>query len=228
MEEEISLDLRELFFILRKRITLIVSITLLATVISALVSVFVLTPIYEAKMSVVIGKATDINEELSYNLNDVNMYQKLVSTYAVIAKSKVVSEKAVNLMDTDLTADKVREMLAVTPQNNTQIVDLKVQSKDPEEAKEIVSKITIAFINRAEKLIPNGNIEVLDKAELPKNPIKPNKTLNVAITFILGLMVSVGIVFILEYMDNTVKTKEDIEKYVGLPVIGIIPEHVAE
>ena len=65
----------------------------------------------------------------------------------------------------------------------------------------------------------------MDKAQIPNYPIKPQKTLNVAIAFVMGLMVSVGIVFLMEYLDTTIKTEKDIEHYLGLSVIGTIPSH---
>ncbi|WP_461207727.1 YveK family protein [Clostridium sp. DL1XJH146] len=228
MEEEITLDLRELFGILRKRIKLILAITLLATMISAIISFFVLTPVYESKMSVIIGKQTTAGKVEDYTYSDVTMYQKLVKTYAVIAESKNVAEKALKWGAFDLEVNELVSKIKVSPQSDTQIMDISIQSTDPEEAKELVSAVTVAFIERAKEVIPNGSVEILDEAKVPKNPISPNKKLNVAIAFFLGLMVSVGIVFVLEYLDNTVKTKEDIQKLLDIPVIGVIPEHAAE
>jgi capsular polysaccharide biosynthesis protein len=228
MEQEVALDLKELYYILKKRIGLIISITLLATIISALVNIFVLTPVYEAKVSVVIGKDITLSNETNYDLNDVTMYQKLVKTYAEVAKSRAVAQSTLNVIGTDITVDELLEMLTVTPQEDTQLMDISVKSTDPEEAKIIVEALTNDFIVRAEKLISNSNIEILDIPEVPKKPIAPNKSLNVIITFFLGLVVSMGLVLIREYMDNTVKTKEEVEKTLNLPVIGLIPLHEAE
>ena len=228
MEEEMTLDLKELFYILRKRMGLIIGITLASTIISIIISFFVLTPVYEAKMSVVIGKAETTSTDSAYSLNDVTMFQKLVKTYAEVAKSRVVAQSTLDLMNTDLEVDDLIEMVTVTPQADTQLMDITVKSTNPEEAKQVVSSLTLAFIKRAESLISNSSIEILDQPELPENPVAPNKKLNVAIAFFLGLMVSVGLVFVIEYMDNTVKTKEDVEKILNLPVIGLIPEHEAE
>jgi len=229
MEEEITLDLREFLGIIVKRIKIIVAITLVATLISGIVSFLVIKPTYEATLSVFIGKTSDTkNDTVSYDNSDITMYQKLVKTYAQIATSNDVAEKAAAQLGNNLNAKQIQGMLKVTPQQDTQIMDVKVQSKNPEEARQIVEKVTVLFIEKAEKVIPNGNVQILDKAQTPENPIKPNKKLNVAIAFFLGLMVSVGLVFILEYMDSTIKSQEDIEKYLEIPVLGIIPEHEAD
>ena len=68
----------------------------------------------------------------------------------------------------------------------------------------------------------------MDRAIVPINPISPNKKLNLAIAFFLGLMISVGIVFLLEYLDSTIKTESDVEKYLDLPVLGVIPKMVSD
>ena len=229
MEEEITLDLRELLGIIKKRIKLIVAVTLAATLISGIVSFLIIEPTYEATLSVFIGKTSDAKEDsISYDSADITMYQKLVKTYAKIATSSDVAEKAAIELNSNLTAKQIQTMLKVTPQQDTQIMDIKVQSKNPNEAKEIAEKVTRLFIDKAKQIIPNGNVQILDKIKVPESPVKPNKKLNVAIAFFLDLMVSVGIVFVLEYMDNTIKSQEDVEKYLEIPVLGMIPEHVAE
>lgn len=229
MEEEITLDLRELFGILRKRMKLIISVTLIATLLSAIISFFMIKPTYEATQSVFIGKNSESkNDNISYDSNDIAMYQKLVKTYAAIAKGTDIAEQLSKELNLNLTAKEVQSMIEVTPQQDTQILDIKVQSKDPNQAKDIAEKLTALFIEKSAKIIPNGNVQILDKARLPEKPVKPNKKLNVAIAFFLGLMVSVGVVFVLEYMDNTIKTQEDIEKYLEIPVLGTIPDHLAE
>ncbi|WP_461204670.1 YveK family protein [Clostridium sp. DL1XJH146] len=229
MEEELTLDLRELFYILKKRIKLILIITITATVVSGVISQFMITPIYESKMSVFIGKEqSTITQDGIYTSSDVTMYQKLMKTYASIAESKTVIEAALKSEDINIKINEAQAMLSVTPEADTQIMSISIQSKNPKEAQKLVSAITTAFIERSGEVIHNGQVEVIDKPEIPEIPNKPNKKLNILIAFFLGLMISIGIVFVLEYLDNTIKTKGDIEKYIGIPVIGIIPEYMAK
>ncbi|AEB75385.1 YveK family protein [Clostridium botulinum] len=229
MEDEITLDLRDFFFILRKRAKLIVAITLIATILSGIISFFVIKPTYEATLSVFIGKnENEQSQKVSYDNSDVMMYQKLVKTYATIAKTNDVLEKVIEKLKLDTTTKKLDKMIEVTPQQDTQIMDIKVQNKDPEKARKIAETLTPIFIEKSKVTIPNGNVQILDKVQVPEKPIKPHKILNVAIAFFLGLMVSVGLVFMLEYMDNTIKTQDDIEKYLEIPVLGTIPNHLTE
>jgi capsular polysaccharide biosynthesis protein len=229
MEQELTLDLREIFEIIRKRIWIIVSITVAVTLISGILSFFVIAPTYEAKTSIIIGKdasADPKTEAVQYN--DVMMYQKLVKTYSEIAKSRLVAESTIKKLNLDLTTEALLQSVTITPQADTQIMMLKAESKKPEDAVAIVNNLAQSFIEESQRLYPTGNIQIMDTAAFPKNPIKPKKALNVAIAFFLGLMVSLGIVFLIEYMDNTIKTESDVEKYLDLPVIGLIPRNLEE
>ena len=151
------------------------------------------------------------------------MYQKLLQTYAETIKTNEVIQAAINNTNADLSIKDVKSSLTVTPISDTQILQIKYQNNDPEVAKSILENITNEFVILAKELVPNGNVRVIEAVQLPENPVAPNKTMNVAIAFLLGLMVSVGLVFLLEYLDNTFKTKENLERELNIPVLGLIP-----
>ena len=220
MEEQV-ISISEIFEALKKRWILIVSITLVATLISGILSFFVIKPTYETSTKVFIGKE-ESNQE-GYNTNDIQMYQKLLQTYAETIKTNEVVQAAINNTNADLTVSAVKGALTVTPVSDTQILQIKYQNKSPEVAKEILEGITNEFVILAKELVPNGNVRVIEAVQLPENPVAPNKKMNVAIAFLLGLMVSVGLVFLIEYLDNTFKSKEELERELDIPVVGIIP-----
>ena len=220
MEEQV-ISISEIFEALKKRWILIVSITLVATLISGVLSFFVIKPTYEASTKVFVGKEESSLE--GYNTNDIQMYQKLLQTYAETIKTNEVVQAAINSTNEDLTVEDVKGNLTVTPINDTQILQIKYQNKSPEIGKEILESITNEFVILAKELVPNGNVRVIEAVQLPENPVAPNKTMNVAIAFLLGLMVSVGLVFLIEYLDNTFKTKENLERELNIPVLGLIP-----
>lgn len=228
MNDEITLDLRDLFYILRKRVKLIVGVTIACTLISGILSFFVIKPTYEAGTSIIVGKPQG-NDKSVTQYNDVMMYQNLVKTYAEIAKSQSVSEKSADKLNGKIEAKDLDKLVTVTPQQGTQILEIKAESKDPKEAVEIVNEVSRTFIEEAKRVFPTGgDIQVMDTAKVPESPVKPKKALNVAIAFFLGLMASVGLTFVLEYMDSTLKTEEDITRYLELPVIGIIPKDIQQ
>ena len=215
------ISISEIFEVLKKRWLLLVSITLVATLISIILNFFVIKPVYETSTKVFIGK--EENNLEGYNSNDIQMYQKLLQTYAETIKTKEVIKAAINNVNADLTVKGIKESLVITPVSDTQILQIKYENKNPEIAKEILENITNEFIILAKELVPNGNVRVIEFVELPEEPVSPNKKMNITITFLLGFMVSVGLVFLIEYFDNTFKNKEDLESELDIPVIGVIP-----
>lgn len=221
MEEQV-ISLSEIFEALKKRWVMIVAITLTATLISGLVSFFVIDPVYETSTKVFIGK--EENDETAYNTNDIQMYQKLLQTYAQAIKTRDLVGRAIDNLSYDLQENNVIGALTVTPVTDTQILQINYKSKDPKEAKDVLKSVTQEFIKTSKELVPNGNVKVIEEVQLPENPVSPNKKMNIAIAFLLGLMVSVGLVFLLEYLDNTYKNKEQLEKELDIPVLGAIPD----
>jgi capsular polysaccharide biosynthesis protein len=218
-------ELQEYLQILKKRWLLILIITLAAASVSAAVSFFVIKPTYKADISVIIGK-TDTNavgSSQTANYNDVLMYQKLVKTYSELAKSRTVAEHAINSLGLGITPAALKEMISVTPKGDTEFLTISVTSKNAEQAMNIANQLAKSLKEVSLNVKKTDNVSILDSALLPTSQASPRPMLNTAIAFFLGLMVSVGLVFLLEYLDSTVKTQDDIEKLLGVPVIGVIP-----
>lgn len=231
MEEETSLNLKEFGEIIIKRLKLILLVTFASVFITGILSYFVIPPTYEASTSIIIGKAPgdhqNNNEQVS-NSDSIYLSQKLMKTYASIAKSDLVADKTADKLNDGLSSEILQKSIKVTPETDTQILDIKYDSKDPKQAMNVVNTFADTFIEESQKIYPTDNINIMDKAKLPKGPIKPKKALNVAIAFLIGLMASVGIAFLLHYMDNTIKTEQDVDKYLELPVLGVIPKNIGE
>ena len=222
MNEEI-IRIEDIIDVLKKRWKIIASITIIATVVSAIISFFVISPKYEASTKLFIGKEQSQNADQSYSNNDVQMYQKLLKTYAEVIATNDLVGRALDEANLNLNSLDVLGNLTVTPRADTEILEISYINTDPELAKEVVESVTNEFINYSTELIPNGNVQVIEEVRVPENPVSPNKKLNIAIAFLLGLMVSVGFSFLIEFMNNTFKTKEQLESQLGLPVIGVIP-----
>ena len=220
MEEQV-ISISEIIDAVKKRWKIIALTTVLATVVSGIFSFFIISPTYEASTKIFIGKEGAESE--GYNSSDVSMYQNLIKTYSELIKTKDLVNKAINNSQYDLSVNNVLNGITVNTLTGTQILQISYQSKSPSIAKNILESVTNEFITKAEELVPNGNVKVLESVELPKNPVAPNKTMNIAIAFILGMMVGFGIVFLLEYLDNTYKNKEQLEKDLDIPVLGVIP-----
>lgn len=217
------MELHEYLQIFRKRWTLIVLITLITTLSSAVVSFFVIKPTYKADISVIVGKPKTESSANQTNYNDVMMYQKLVKTYSQFAQSRTVAENVINKMNLNMKVETLQSMISVSPMGDTEFLTITVKSKDPKQAMDIANQLAKSLKEVSYNVNKSDNVQMLDDAQLPTRPASPKPLLNIAIAFFIGLMLSVGVVFIIEYLDNTVKSSEEIEKLIGLPVIGVIP-----
>jgi len=219
LQEEISIG--EIFKALKERWKMILIITLISTLVSGLVSIFLIKPNYEASTKVFIGKENSENE--AYNQNDISMYQKLMKTYSETIKTRDLVGRALKTTDSKLSEEQVLAALQVVTVADTQILEIKFKSGDAQGAVKMVEAITNEFITTSKTLVPNGNIRIIETVKLPEAPVSPNIKMNIAIACLLGFMVSVGLCFLLEFLDNTYKTKESLERELEIPVIGTIP-----
>lgn len=220
MEE--TIDLREYFAIIKKRFWIIALLAIISALISGVISFFMLNPVYEAKSTLIVN--TEKNEETQMITGDqFNVTQKLAVTYGEIIKSRSVLDDVIkNLKLDDKYGDLVKNV-TVSPVKDTQIISISVQDTNKEKARDIANEIPKVFAKEAKRITKANDVQVIDKATLPKNPIKPNKVMNVLIAFVLGTMIGLFVVFLIEYLDNKMKTPQDIEKHLGLSVIGVIP-----
>ncbi|PEQ95230.1 capsular biosynthesis protein [Bacillus sp. AFS006103] len=219
MEETISL--KELLETLKKRLLLIISITLIAAIVSGVVSYFFLTPIYQASTQILVNQA---KTDQAFDYYQVETNLQLINTYNVIIKSPVILDKVAEELDLDMTGTQLSEMITVGSEKESQVVNLSVQNTDPKVAAQIANKTAEVFKKEIVNIMKIDNISVLSKADVTENPspIKPQPLLNVAIAMVVGLMAGVGIAFLLEYFNNTIKNEQDIEKTLGLPILGVI------
>lgn len=216
MEETISL--RELFETLKKRIVMILLITAGAIVASAMISYFLLTPKYQASTQLLVSQqATGASALLGTQFGDDSKY---IETYNVIIKSPYILEQVKEQVGLT-TNPKVN----VSQEGRSQVVTLYVEHTNPATAVEIANVTAAIFQEEVLNLMRIDNVFILSQAELGENPtpVSPNPPLNMAIAFVVGLMTAVGIAFLLEYLDNTIRTEQDVEKHLGIPVLGAIP-----
>jgi capsular polysaccharide biosynthesis protein len=221
MEETISL--KELFDTLKKRLTLIISITLIAMIVSGIVSYFVITPEYKSSTQILVNQAKD-DSSATINTGEVQANVQLISTYSVILKSAAILNIVKEELNLDMSVSTLNSKITVESAQGSQVMTVSVTDSDPTVALQIANKTAEVFEKEIKNIMSIDNVTVLPLAEDQENqsPVSPNPPLNIAIAAVVGLMIGVGLAFLLEYLDNTVKTEQDIEKLLELPVLGAI------
>ena len=221
MEE--TIDLRECFEIIKKRFWIIITLTLVCALISGLISFFVLKPVYQASSSVIVN--TERGEGNNIITGDqFSVTQKLAVTYGEIIKSRSVLGSVIENLKLDDKYNDLAKRVTVSPVKDTQIINISVQDKNPKKARDIANEIPKIFKseNKLTK-VKSNNIQVIEEATLPEKPIKPNKVINIIGAAVVGMMIGLVIVFLLEYLDDTIKTPNDVEKYLGMSILGVLP-----
>ncbi|WP_426950890.1 YveK family protein [Bacillus mycoides] len=221
MEETISL--KELFYILKKRLAMILVIAFGAAIVSAIISFFFMTPIYQSSTQILVNQKKQEGGAM-IQAGEIQTNIQLTNTYKVIIKSPVVLDQVNEKLNLNMTAQALTKKVNVANEKDSQVISVTAEDKDPKVARDIANVTADVFKGEVAKIMNVDNVTVLSKAEVAENqsPIKPVPMLNVAIAFVVGLMASVGLAFLLEYLDNTVKKEEDVESLLGLPVLGIV------
>lgn len=229
MNEE-NINIGEILQLLKKKYKIILISVLACVSIAGIFSFFVIKPKYESKVKVFIGKE-EKSSAANYDNTEIQMYQKLLTTYAELIKTEdlvqfAVDEAAVELGG--LEAKDILTNLVVTPRSDTQILEITYKDTDQSRTVLVVQAITQGFMEKSKELIGNGNVKVIQEAKYPHTPVSPNKKMNILISLVLGAMIGVGIILLLEFLDNTFKNKKVLQDDLGMPVLGAIPEYDVE
>lgn len=220
---EATISILDILNILKKRWRIILLTTLCAVLISSTVSYFLLTPVYQTSTQILVNQKNEENQ-LNYTLLKSNI--DLINTYSVIIKSPVILEKVIDKLDLKQNVEELNKNISISSQENSQVFSLTVKDPDAAMAVKIANTLSETFQQEIKGIMNVDNVSILAKAELKENPapVSPRPLLNIAIAVVIGLMIGIGISFLLELMDNSIKNDQDVEKYLGLPVLGTIQE----
>jgi len=219
--QEVEIDIVSIVKLLLRKWWLIVSITGLGLLVTGLYAYIVLDDTYTANSSMIV-QVTNTSDS---GYTDLLTGQRLVDTYQEVAKStRVLNELQTNL-NLDLSVSTLRSMITVSSVTNTLIIELSVESTDPVLAKEIANEIVTIVQELSLEFDGLESVEILDIAATPASPSGPNRVLYMAVGILLGGMVAVGIILAIEFLDKDIKKGKDVENYLGLRLLGTIPDY---
>jgi capsular polysaccharide biosynthesis protein len=220
--QEYEIDLLHLIKLVLRKWILVGAITIVVAIIAGGYAYIMLDDTYSANSSMLV-QAQDTETSDYQNLLTG---QRLVDTYKEIAISNRVLEELVTRIDDEtISVSSLRNMITVSSVNDTLIVKLSVETKDPELSKEIANEAVSIIQELSQEFNGLQEVEVLDTAQTPSNPSGPNRLLYIAVGILLGGMIGVGLVLVIEFMDKHIRTPKDIETYLGLKVLGTIPDY---
>ncbi len=229
MEE---LDLNELFSLFWNKKIEIILITLIAVICGVIYSYFLITPTYTAKTSLILVQSSDTASQSGgsgITSTDLTINSKLVSTYSDIVKRNIVLDQvASNLEISKEQVQEIKNRISVTQSKDTEIIDINVTDEDPNYATKIANEVATVFSEKIVDIYNMSNVYLLERAEVPTTPSNINHIKDIAIFAFIGIVISVCYVLILNLLDHTVKSEEDIEKCTNLLILTTIPNYEAE
>lgn len=195
---------------------------MIGTGITTIITFYLLPNIYQAQTQILVNQS--INNEERYSWAQFETDLQLIDTYNVIIKSPIILSTVIEELELNWTQEQLSKQITVMSEDNSKVVNIIVESKDPQQSVDIANTITNVFRDEIPILMNIDNITILSKAKLSDSisPIKPNKILNIMIAAIISLMGGVGLAFLLEAFNTTIKSEKDIEEMIDLPVIGIV------
>lgn len=214
------MTLLELLVLLRKHLKMVVALPVACMVAMGLVSVLFMGDTYTARTDMYV-LASSSDEGSSALSSDLSASQMLTNDVATLLQSdRVTSDTAKSLGLPDLKDYKI----SVTSESTTRVITLSVTGTDPQGVANVANGLAESISDVAREVMNVESVNVIDEASVPDAPSGPNRLLYVAVAAMAGLFAAVALVVLMDVVDTRVRSAEDVEELLGLPVIGRIPE----
>ncbi|MBM6615375.1 chain-length determining protein [Desemzia sp. RIT804] len=220
MEEEISLV--ELFEVLKKRLSMIISLSLIGLILAAIFTFFIATPKYSATTQLLVNQTTGNTEGIQ--LNDITTNVQMINTYRDIIKGPVILDDVAETLNLDSTVGQLANQIEVVTQDNSQVFSLNITSENPYVASDIANTTASIFQDEVGNIMNVENVTIISEAVPNTNPVSPNNLLNLTLGLLLGAILGVGAAFLFEFMDKSVKDERFITETLGWSTLGNVSE----
>lgn len=219
MEEEISLI--ELFSILKQKRNIIIFLSLLGLIISSIYTFFIVTPTFEASSRIVVNQTQNTNQTITNT--DIQTNLNLINTYQSIIKEPIILEDVINSTDIDLTVSKLRDKISVQTETNSLVFGISLKDDNPYVAAELANAVANSFEEKIGEILDVQSVTILSEAVPNLNAVSPNVIINLVLGVFLGFIISIGLAFLLEFIDKRVKDAKIIED-LGWTNLGAVLE----
>lgn len=219
-DDVIEIDLVELLGVILHNLWIIIVSGVIVAAVALLVSYFIITPKYESVTKIYVISKTNA-DTMTYS--DLQAGSTLTKDYKELVKSRPVLEEVLAETGIDVELKDLEEQITVEVPTDTRIVSITVEDKDPYEARIIADSVRIAASKHIREVMDTEAVNVVEEASLPIEKSSPSILMNTAIGYAVGLFLAIAIVIINYIMDDTIKTPDDVEKFLGVSVLGSIP-----
>jgi capsular polysaccharide biosynthesis protein len=217
--EEIEIDLIDLFYLLKSKFLIILLSGIIFAASAGLISSFLITPLYTSKTQLYI-----LNKSTALSLENLQLGSQLTQDYMVLVKSRPVVTKVINDLGLNMTYEQMAGMLKISiPSNTSRILEIQISYQDAYLAKQIVDDFAKVSADQIATIMDTKEPTVVEEGYMQPYPSSPNKKKFVMIGGLVGIFLAGAIIVVLYLMDDTIKDAEDVEKYLGLTTIGLIP-----
>lgn len=215
------MTLLELLTLLRKHLKLVIMLPIVCMVVMGLASVLMMSDTYTATTDMYVLASSEGSNSSSALSSDLSASQMLTNDVATLLQSdRVMSDAADQLGLPNLRGYNI----TVTSESTTRVITLQVTSSDAQGSANVANALADCVSNVAREVMNVESVNVIDEAPTPEAPSGPNRMLYVAVAAMAGLFAAVAIVVLMDVIDTRVRSAEDVEELLELPVIGRIPE----
>lgn len=220
-----ELNLKDLFNIFWSKKFEIILIIAIAVVIGFIYSYVLLKPEYKSTTSILLAKSNTAQaDDGTITSSEITLNQNLVATYSDLIKTERVLNQVINNLQINKTVEELQSNIQVSAKNDTEIIEISVTDEDSVMAQRIANEAAQVFITQiAQQYYNMDNVYVVDEARAESEPYNINHTKDLVIFAAIGFVIACIYVLIANMLDTTVKSKEDIEKKLGLTVLTSIP-----
>lgn len=223
-QQEKEIDLRVVFGVLRKNIIPLILVTVIFAAGFFLYSKMFITKQYQASATLIVNNLS--KDSTVVNNTELTAAANLADVYTIIIKSDTVLQPVIDDLKLNMSYEALSKAISVSTINSTQVITVSMQHEDAEYAKKIIAEVVKVAPPIIQDKVEAGSVKVISEARVSNNgnPVSPNSSRNALIGALIGLVITLAVVFIQEFTNNTFKTEEDISKSLGIPLLGIIPE----
>ena len=220
--EEMEIDLLELLMVMKKHLAAILLAGIVGLVIMFAYTSFLVTPLYSAS-SMMYVMPDNSNSMNSSTLSDMQVGQQLTSDYSSMIESRSFMEDVIKKLNLTIDYQKLLEKVEVTNPTSSRILQVTVNDPNPQTAADIANEMASVAESKLKEITGMQAIKIYEEAAVPDRPSSPSLKKNCALGLLAGIVLAIAVITILYLLDDTIKTEDDIEKYLGMTTLAVLP-----